>query len=71
MKNILSFIACIFISLVLLQYRIANSDLKSGHQPLKVTEWDAFGYYIYLPAIGIYHDYKELKWRVQSTNNTM
>lgn len=62
MKNILSFIACIFISLVLLQYRIANSDLNAGHQPLKITEWDAFGYYVYLPAIGIYHDYKELKW---------
>ncbi len=24
--------------------------------------WDAFGYYIYLPSICKYHDFKELKW---------
>jgi hypothetical protein len=31
-------------------------------RPLIVTTWDAFGYYMYLPSIFIYHDYKELKW---------
>lgn len=28
----------------------------------KITTWDAFGYYMYLPSIFIYHDVKELKW---------
>ncbi len=61
MKNILSLIACCIIGTVLLQYRVINSDICT-EKPLKVTEWDAFGYYMYLPAIGIYHDYKQLNW---------
>ena len=62
MKKLISFIACIVISAVLLQYRVANSDLTTGAPPLKVTIWDAFGYYVYLPSICIYHDYKKLDW---------
>jgi hypothetical protein len=27
-----------------------------------VTTWDAFGYYMYLPSVIIYHDATELKW---------
>lgn len=61
MKNVLSLIACIIIGVVLVQYRVSNSDMRSD-KVLKVTEWDAFGYYVYLPAIAIYDDYKELKW---------
>ena len=30
--------------------------------PVKVTTWDALGYYIYLPAKFIYHNEKELAW---------
>ncbi len=62
MKNILSLIACGLVCIVLLQYRTTNSDMTPGHKPLKITEWDAFGYYVYLPAIFIYHDCKELNW---------
>ena len=62
MKNIVSIIACVIISIALLQYPAGYSDLKQGDPPLKVTFWDAFGYYAYLPAILKYHDYKELKW---------
>jgi len=62
MKNVLSLIACCIICLALLQYRAINSGMAQGHKPLKITEWDAFGYYMYLPAICIYHDHKELKW---------
>lgn len=29
---------------------------------IKVTTWDAFGYYVYLPSIFIYHDFKKLEW---------
>ncbi len=61
MKNIFSFIACILVSVVLLQYRVSQSDMN-GKPPLKVTEWDAFGYYAYLPAIRIYHDCRQLNW---------
>ncbi len=46
----------------MLQYRVANSGIMPGAPPLKVTVWDAFGYYVYLPSICIYHDYKQLNW---------
>lgn len=61
MKNALSLIACLIICVTLVQYRVANSSITTG-RPLKITEWDAFGYYMYLPAILIYHDVKNLEW---------
>lgn len=62
MKNIYSVIACVIISLALVQYRVSYSDLTTRQPALKVTVWDAFGYYMYLPAICKYNDFKELKW---------
>ncbi len=62
MRKIISLLACVIISGVLLQYRVINSDIRPGSPPLKVTLWDAFGYYVYLPSICIYHDYKKLDW---------
>lgn len=62
MKNVRSLVSCFIILLALLQYRYYYSDAGHVKQPLKVTVWDAFGYYAYLPAICIYHDYKDLKW---------
>ena len=62
MKKIISLLICCITSVVLLQYRVANSDIVAGQPPLKVTVWDAFGYYVYLPSICIYHDYTQLKW---------
>jgi hypothetical protein len=59
MKNLLSLIACGIICIVLLQYRV--NTIPDG-KPLNVTQWDAFGYYMYLPSICIYHDYKKLGW---------
>lgn len=59
MKNIWSLIACLVITAMLLQTRCANI---SPERDLKVTTWDAFGYYVYLPAIFIYKDYKKLGW---------
>ena len=59
MKNILSLIACAVICIVLLQYRVSTIP---ADKPLNVTQWDAFGYYMYLPAVCIYHDYKKLDW---------
>jgi len=61
MKNRYSFFAFCIISVVLLYFRISYSDFKS-ETPLKVTTWDALGYYIYLPSIFIYQDITELKW---------
>jgi len=40
-----------------LQYTQFSSD-----QPVKVTTWDALGYYYYLPALLIYHDVDDLKF---------
>ena len=59
MKNIASFIACFIIGAVMLQHRIAHT---TPERPIKVTVWDGFGYYMYLPAFLLYDDYKQLNW---------
>ncbi len=59
MRNIISLISCLFIALVLFQYRISTIH---PDKPLKVTDWDAMGYYMYLPATVIYHDIEQLNW---------
>ncbi len=46
---------------VLVIFRFNSPDLKNGDD-LKVTTWDAFGYYMYLPGTFIYNDVTELKW---------
>ena len=61
MKNRYSLIACCIISLVLLQYRLSYSGLDPKYN-LKVTTWDALGYYMYLPSAFIYDDATQLKW---------
>jgi hypothetical protein len=61
MKSRFSLIACIIIALALVNYRI--SGIKDAeHKPFQVTTWDALGYYIYLPSVFIYHDFKKLDW---------
>lgn len=49
------------ISLILINYRITYSEINT-EKPFKVTTWDAFGYYLYLPSVFIYHDITQLKW---------
>lgn len=61
MKNILSLLAVLAIAVALFQYRSINPSKQSG-KPLVVTTWDAFGYYMYLPAVFTYHDFKKLEW---------
>ncbi|PZF72943.1 glycosyltransferase family 39 protein [Taibaiella soli] len=61
MKNLFSLLAVILITAVLFQYRSINPPKQSG-KPLVVTTWDAFGYYMYLPAVFTYHDFKKLDW---------
>lgn len=62
MKNKLSFFACIIIGLILLFYRFSYPALISK-EPLKITTWDAYGYYLYLPSTLIYHDVKTLAFQ--------
>ncbi|MFA6150075.1 MAG: hypothetical protein WC716_02060 [Chitinophagaceae bacterium] len=54
-------ISLFVILIALLFFRIENLQhhAKADH---KVTTWDAFGYYMYLPGFFIYHDVKDLKW---------
>ena len=61
MKNKYSFISCIIIGILLIQYRIIYSGMGSD-KTLKITTWDALGYYMYLPAVFIYHDVSKLEW---------
>lgn len=58
MRKAWSLIACFIIAAVLLQHRARHI----GPGPLKVTDWDNLGYYMYLPAGFIYNDMTELKW---------
>lgn len=51
----------IVITLVLVQFRGYYSDI-TGERRLQVTDWDALGYYVYLPAIFIYQDYTKYEW---------
>src|ERR1044071_5193064 len=60
MKNRLSFIACILVALTLFVHRAAYP--LQPERPLKVTDWDALGYYMYLPALVIYDDITQLQW---------
>ena len=57
----LSLISVIIISIVLIQFRLTQSGIVED-RPLKITTWDAFGYYVYLPSIFIYNDFKQLEW---------
>ena len=57
--NKVSLFTTIFLCCVLLTYRLWHSDLN--HKPLKLTTYDAFGYYMYLPKLLIYKDL-QLNW---------
>ena len=61
MKNKYSIVAVVIVALVLIQYRVKHSELRSDI-PLKVTTWDALGYYLYLPGMFIYDDITKLEW---------
>src|SRR5690606_33485853 len=62
MKHPASLLACMAICLALLCCRCYYSEIGGGRKQLIVTQWDAFGYYLYLPATVIYQDYKKLDW---------
>ncbi len=57
MKNRLSVIACIIVSLTFIGYRTAYFERTSN-----AVSWDALGYYMYLPGALIYNDLKDLNW---------
>jgi len=40
---------------------MSYTNLQSGDE-LKITTWDAFGYYMYLPSSVVYDDMTELEW---------
>lgn len=60
-KNLKSFISLLLILFCFLSVRFAyfENNSKNGYN---ATSWDAFGYYMYLPSVFIYHDVKKLKW---------
>jgi len=60
-KASLSIASCVIIIFALVAYRFSPPKYNKD-TPLIVTNWDALGYYFYLPSIFIYHDTKELKW---------
>lgn len=61
MKNKLSLFAAFLSLLVLLYFRV-NYRTNPNEKTLKITTWDSFGYYSYLPGYLIYDDVKELTW---------
>ncbi|RYD59118.1 MAG: hypothetical protein EOP56_02495 [Sphingobacteriales bacterium] len=61
MKNIFSFIVVLLIGAALMQHRLTHVE-ADPKAPLKVTDWDCLGYYMYLPGIFIYNDITTYKW---------
>lgn len=61
MKQSLSFWSVLLISCMLIGYRLAYTDSDQSLS-VKVTTWDALGYYLYLPSSTIYHDDTALQW---------
>lgn len=61
MKNRLSALALAILMFVFIGFRL-NHCSNNTIQACKVTTWDAFGYYMYLPGTFIYQDNRELKW---------
>jgi hypothetical protein len=59
-KHKISFLVLILLGLTLISVRLYRSDLTN--REVKVTTWDAFGYYMYLPSCLIYHDITKLEW---------
>ncbi|MCB0765887.1 MAG: glycosyltransferase family 39 protein [Flavobacteriales bacterium] len=57
----LSLLAVVITTLVLGWTRIEFSELRSW-TPMKVTQWDALGYYQYLPAVFIHGDIGRQEW---------
>lgn len=69
MKNRLSLFVVGIIAVVLVLFRISYSGEEG--EKFQLTDWDAFGYYMYNPSIFIYNDVSELKWvpEMDSTYN--
>ena len=59
MKNIFSLLAIVIVGVVLVQCRVVNITREAQ---LNLTRWDALGYYMYLPAVFVYNDFKQLSW---------
>ena len=60
-KNIVSLIAVIVISIVFFGYRYTYSSQHSIERTM-FTQWDGLGYYMYLPSAFIYDDFTKLEW---------
>ncbi len=61
MRQRISLFAVILVSTVLIWTRLDYSEMR-GWSPIKATQWDALGYYQYLPATFIFHDIKRQDW---------
>ncbi len=59
-KNRWSLLAVFVVALTMLIFRFSYPT--NSEEQLKVTTFDAFGYYMYNPSIFIYGDVTELKW---------
>lgn len=61
MKNRISLLAAILIMTAYVLCRMMYTEPKTS-LPIKVTTWDALGYYLYLPSTHIYHDDTSFAW---------
>ena len=61
MRSPISLLSVVILIITLCWTRISYSELR-GWTPMKVTTWDAFGYYQYLPAAFIAHDVERQAW---------
>tara|TARA_R110002072_G_scaffold302097_2_gene483831 strand:- start:16245 stop:17975 length:1731 start_codon:yes stop_codon:yes gene_type:complete len=61
LKKYVSYISILVAVAVLVVTRFSSNELRNEKE-IKVTTWDAFGYYMYLPGTFIYNDVTELNW---------
>lgn len=61
MKKRYSLLACVLVGLAMIIIRLLYTEPGTS-LPVKVTTWDALGYYLYLPSSLIYHDDTALNW---------
>ncbi len=55
----------IFLSIIILTFLRFEGFQNKSIESLKLTTWDALGYYLYLPSLFIYDDATELDWLIE------
>ena len=62
-----SFYTVILLSAIIIIYSFHNNEVSTGRS--NVITWDVYGYYLYLPAVFIYHDTRQYNFATEHLKN--